>query len=721
MIQLFPVITAILVSYFGILDFAELKSFDKRSQLLSNFNFFNFNRGRTDIPSDSDSNSNSNSEMTLVTIDQKSEAELGPWPWPHGVYASILSSIMPYKPKCVGILIWFDRESADLQMPQMSNLELEKSLFLLRPYDVPPYRNKKSILEVSFWRNLPKEFEKLAKESSFSSVSLNEEDGIYRQIQLLVKDKNEGHYKYSLELLMLCNYFGQDAAQIEFSNDFWLGNRLKLKRSEGTNLNGKGKGKGKGDELKIPIDRMGRMLITFYDPNSFQTVPFVDVLKSYQGETTGLDLQKLFANKVVLIGLSGDSAAPIPTPHGFQKALFLRAAAIRTILSEAFIARASKGINLGYIIFLCALSTLVAVQVSRKWQQDTKTKTRGSNSAASEAQAVGLGLFSRIFSRYKGVAIGNVLILLLHLALAFYLFYAYRIWIDMINPALALISSGICAILSLGYINLQTAQKQLVQSEREAAFGLMSAQVRHEIRNVLNSIRSPAEIVRNNLQKGDPLRMLESPTEIISEMDVIIQRVMKLNNMIEDELSFFQESHLQRQMLDIHEVISASLSITKQEMDDNEVQLRLVKDFNMPRFLIDEDKMRIVFINLTRNACQAMPDGGILSIRVRYQPNNSSNINNNNNKSNNYWKRFFKKGKGPSKPEAIIEIHDTGFGITPEAQKKIFEPFHTTKARGLGLGLVTVKNIVTRHGGRIEVESKPGEGTKFTIRLPATN
>ncbi|RKY01411.1 two-component sensor histidine kinase, partial [Candidatus Poribacteria bacterium] len=160
-----------------------------------------------------------------------------------------------------------------------------------------------------------------------------------------------------------------------------------------------------------------------------------------------------------------------------------------------------------------------------------------------------------------------------------------------------------------------------------------------------------------------------------------------------NELSFFQEASLRTQPVELGELIRSALEICKEEIDKNGVETFVEVDPSLPLISADKDKLRIAFVNLIRNACQAMPEGGTLLISAGYR-----------------------EEKGRSYVE--ISFKDTGCGMPKDVLKRIFEPFFTTKPRGLGLGLANVKNIVSLHQGEIKVESKEGVGSTFTIMLP---
>jgi signal transduction histidine kinase len=126
-------------------------------------------------------------------------------------------------------------------------------------------------------------------------------------------------------------------------------------------------------------------------------------------------------------------------------------------------------------------------------------------------------------------------------------------------------------------------------------------------------------------------------------------------------------------------------------IDENQINVRLSLPPEIPPLLLDADKMRIVFTNLIKNACQAMPSGGTLEIVVEVETSQQNGV--------------------------TVIVKDMGTGIPADELYRIFEPFYTTKPRGLGLGLVNVKNIVEGHNGTVRVESEIGVGTTFFVRL----
>ena len=289
-------------------------------------------------------------------------------------------------------------------------------------------------------------------------------------------------------------------------------------------------------------------------------------------------------------------------------------------------------------------------------------------------------------------------LILCHLLFVGGMFVLSDLWIEVTGSTLALLLSGVIGSLLLAHLRLrhllqqlQTTQDQLVRSEKEAVFGVMSARVRHELRNALNLIRAPAEMIRVNFQKQDPLKLREQPEEIVSEMGQIIGWVTKLDEMIEDEFSFFQDSHMNFQRQALEPILKSAVEMVQPVIDENQINVRLSLPPEIPPLLLDADKMRIVFTNLIKNACQAMPSGGMLQIVVEVETSQQNGV--------------------------TVIVKDTGTGIPADELYRIFEPFYTTKPRGLGLGLVNVKNIVEGHNGTVRVESEIGVGTTFFVRL----
>ena len=587
------------------------------------------------------------SQMALITIDAKSEGEekLGLLPWDSYVYTSLIHSLQQIDPKAIGLVVWFNRELED-ELPG-------EKLFVLRPYSKVETVDRHSLPEVTDWHTLPDSLRQ-AQGWSFSYFPLSDSDGISRSAQLVVKDRDTNTYRYSFAMLILCQIYGVSPASIQLREGFWSGKYLEFNTPA-------------EEAVRIPIDSQGQLFIRFAENEAlFQPTSFVDALSMSESETYHF-LQK-FNDKGILIGITTAGVNKRATPLGELSALALRANLLNNLLNRDFVWQLSRGGNLLYVACLAILSAAVTILIYRS----------------------GHG--------YRSMLLFGSGLILCHLLFVGGMFVLFDLWIEVTGSTLALLLSGVIGSLLLAHLRLrhllqqlQTTQDQLVRSEKEAVFGVMSARVRHELRNALNLIRAPAEMIRVNFQKQDPLKLREQPEEIVSEMGQIIGWVTKLDEMIEDEFSFFQDSHMNFQRQALEPILKSAVEMVQPVIDENQINVRLSLPPEIPLLLLDADKMRIVFTNLIKNACQAMPSGGMLQIVAEVETSQQNGV--------------------------TVIVKDTGTGIPADELYRIFEPFYTTKPRGLGLGLVNVKNIVEGHNGTVRVESEVGVGTTFFVRL----
>jgi signal transduction histidine kinase len=225
---------------------------------------------------------------------------------------------------------------------------------------------------------------------------------------------------------------------------------------------------------------------------------------------------------------------------------------------------------------------------------------------------------------------------------------------------------------------LKQAHEQLVKSERLAAIGQVAAMVGHDLRNPLTGIKGATYYLKTRLgQKMD---------KSIKEMLEIIEKDIHYSNkIITDLLEYSKEQEPELTMTTPKSLIEEALSLV--EIPENIQVLKHIQD--EPQVMIDAEKMKRVFQNLIKNAVDAMPKGGRLEITSRESSGNMEFV-----------------------------FSDTGTGIPKEIVEKIWTPFFTTKAKGMGLGLAICKRIVEAHNGKISVVSAFGKGTAFTVTLP---
>ena len=228
-------------------------------------------------------------------------------------------------------------------------------------------------------------------------------------------------------------------------------------------------------------------------------------------------------------------------------------------------------------------------------------------------------------------------------------------------------------------VELIAAQEELVRKEKLSVLGQLSGSVGHELRNPLGVMSNAVYFLQMVLADAD---------DITKEyLDIIKHEIDNSLRIITDLLDFARTKTPQRQAVTARALLDESLG--RCALPDN-VALQTEIPDNLPLLRVDPLQMGQVLQNLITNAVQAMPAGGVLTLR----------------------------GEQDSEGTVRLEIADTGEGITHENMKKLYQPLFTTKSKGIGLGLVVCKNLVEANGGRIEVESELGTGTVFTVRLP---
>ena len=224
--------------------------------------------------------------------------------------------------------------------------------------------------------------------------------------------------------------------------------------------------------------------------------------------------------------------------------------------------------------------------------------------------------------------------------------------------------------------------KRLVTQERIAALGRAAAQVAHEVKNPLAGL-----LLYSMHLKNKATNFSESETYLV---DKIVGTINHLNNRVEQILGFARPVNLTLASGDLNAMVNDVLDLLRPQLTANEVVVHLSLEQQTANGMFDETSMRGALMNLMLNAIEAMPDGGTLNVTI-----------------------------GRSDRELRLEIKDSGRGMGQEEAKKIFEPFYTTKAQGLGLGMPYVKKIIEQHGGTISFDSTLGEGTTVGISLPA--
>jgi len=231
-------------------------------------------------------------------------------------------------------------------------------------------------------------------------------------------------------------------------------------------------------------------------------------------------------------------------------------------------------------------------------------------------------------------------------------------------------------------LELQKTHSQLLHAEKLSAVGRLSASIAHEFNNPLQGVMS----VINGIKRRTTLDDAD-----VKLVDMAIRECKRMKAFIKDLQDFNRPTSGRLAPIDIHETIDSILLLIKKDLKTRKITVQKEYAFNLPLIQVIGDQMKQVLLNLFNNAADACEGGGVIKIITRAQGNN-----------------------------LVLSVQDNGKGIASEHMDHVFEPFFTTKpeVKGIGLGLSVSYGIIKRHGGVIEVESEPGEGTTFTITMP---
>ncbi|MEJ2209957.1 MAG: GAF domain-containing protein [Anaerolineae bacterium] len=248
------------------------------------------------------------------------------------------------------------------------------------------------------------------------------------------------------------------------------------------------------------------------------------------------------------------------------------------------------------------------------------------------------------------------------------------------HTAVAIGNARVYSLAQQAYDELKEAQSRLVQSARLAAIGELAAGVAHELNNPLTSVLGFSELALHQLEPDHACR---------PELSIVVDEARRARGIVRNLLDFARQVQPHRLPTDLNEALQSTLGLVQTQLKQDGIQIQQDLDPALKPILLDASQMKQVFLNLITNAGQAMAGGGTLTLRT--------------------WQQ---------QDHVCISVGDTGPGIDPETQACIFEPFFTTKRQGTGLGLSVSLGLVRSHGGRIDVESQPGQGSTFTVCLP---
>ena len=241
-------------------------------------------------------------------------------------------------------------------------------------------------------------------------------------------------------------------------------------------------------------------------------------------------------------------------------------------------------------------------------------------------------------------------------------------------------------------VEKERTQERLIQTESIAAIGQLVAGIAHELNNPLASTSS---LIQTNIEILNEKKVkAEGDPELIKDLEFSLKELKRAENIVKSVLGLSRQTQIYVEDVDINANIEDALRVLHNQYKDTGVIIEKDFDQNLPRVNGNFANLGQVFMNIIKNAIQALPDGkGVISLKTRYKRDTNT---------------------------VIVECRDTGTGIPDDILKDIFKPFFTTKVvgSGSGLGLYISHEIIKKHEGLISVSSKPGRGTTFTIDLP---
>ncbi len=231
--------------------------------------------------------------------------------------------------------------------------------------------------------------------------------------------------------------------------------------------------------------------------------------------------------------------------------------------------------------------------------------------------------------------------------------------------------------------SVREIESELELSRRLAAIGRLTAGVGHEVKNPINAIVVHLELLRNKLDGSDG--------RALRHLEIIQSEIQRLDRVVQTLVDFSRPVELQLQEQDLRQVVSSVLMLASAEMETRSVRVSSLLPSNPVMANIDSDLMKQALLNVVLNGGQAMADGGKLEVRLNADPR-----------------------------MATISVHDEGEGIPDDVRAKIFDLYFTTKREGSGIGLAMTYRILQLHNGEVDVQSQPGRGTTFVLRLPVS-
>ena len=699
------------LSYYTILEEIELILFEIRYKLYTFFHALE--------PSEN---------LVLVQIDKESEINepLGEdWnDWTSDMYLfPLVNSLIEAQVNSIGITMSFDREcESDKEFANEVHFAKDY-LFLATPYKRMEESDKEIPTVEGMIESVPF-LQENAKGSAFLG-HIKDSDKVYRWAQLVVRDKSfknlpsQEQYRYSLAVQLMANFLN---AKARFDEEH---SEILFTRKDET-------------VFKIPTNRQGQMLIAFLPSKEEDKSPFFSrsIHKLLQPEEIETNQEK-YKDKIVLVGVSSDikGSEKFLTPQNqMRTGILLQANILNTMLSRRFITRWNKLSNILCLIIVCLITaaTFIISDSDKLWKESqTKILLFGVAiiilyivfsicfyligywidlvypilAVGIGAVATGVSLNSEELTERSDKLVKSKRDLELAIEelgkineekekLIFKLEEMNEEKEGLISELQGINEEKeklISALevknkkLSQIIIQLEEAQNQL---EIEAELKRMVKRVAHEINNSVTPISGKATKARRSLLSNEPV----NNKEIVGKLTEIIALVDEIGDVVEEAFVYFDQP-LKLKKKNIHDILMEAEGRVADTFQENEVTVHDVEDPYFPQVLLDERQIRMVFVNLIKNAYQAMPKGGRLTLRTTYKKEEVGGV-------------------------IVVEVSDTGRGMRPEVQNQIFSPLFGTKGRGWGMGLFNVKKIVEKHNWTVKFESELEKGTSFFITIP---
>lgn len=235
-------------------------------------------------------------------------------------------------------------------------------------------------------------------------------------------------------------------------------------------------------------------------------------------------------------------------------------------------------------------------------------------------------------------------------------------------------------------------EKAVRRADQLSLLGTLAAGLAHEIKNPLGGIKGATQLLAMELPERSPLR---------EYTEVMLREVERVNDIIEELMDLARPRPPQWSAVNLAKVLGDIVLLQREAHRGKKIEFQLELDPSIPPLRGDENLLSRLFLNLIKNAAEAIEKRGIITITSKVTQDLHLNRTN-----------------GRPVPMVVVEIRDNGKGIAPEILEQIFTPFYTTKIKGSGLGLATCQKIVSEHEGLLQVESVLGQGTRFSISLP---